>query len=100
MKGQPTRSETFLPQFTVNARSDVVKRYTELIPFFNPLDRQGSSKAGIYCVYLDPRRHITMDLDDDAPPELIDTAAAPKNEIVEVTAKVPITIVTGKFPIV
>lgn len=38
-----------------------------------------------------------MDLDDDAPPELIDTTAAPKEEIVEVTAKVPITIVTGKY---
>jgi hypothetical protein len=39
-----------------------------------------------------------MDLDDDAPPELVDTAAAPKEEITEVTAKVPITIVTGEFP--
>lgn len=35
-----------------------------------------------------------MDLDDDAPPELIDTAATgPETE--EVTVKVPITIVTG-----
>lgn len=36
----------------------------------------------------------TMDLDDDAPPELIDTAIAeePKEEV---TVKVPITIVTG-----
>jgi hypothetical protein len=40
-----------------------------------------------------------MDLDDDAPPELINTATTGE-EIEEVTVKVPITIVTGDwFPL-
>ncbi|SRR4051812_38904592 len=34
-----------------------------------------------------------MDLDDDVPPELVDTAVAAPDE--ELTIKVPITIVTG-----
>jgi uncharacterized protein YciU (UPF0263 family) len=34
-----------------------------------------------------------MDFDDDAPPELVDTAANDVDE--EITVKVPITIVTG-----
>lgn len=34
-----------------------------------------------------------MDFDDDAPPELVDTAGL--EEVVEIAVKVPITIVTG-----
>lgn len=36
-----------------------------------------------------------MDSDDDAPPELVDTAGPIQDE--ELTVKVPITIVTGKW---
>ncbi|KAG6040983.1 hypothetical protein E4U41_006373 [Claviceps citrina] len=36
-----------------------------------------------------------MDFDDDAPPELVDTAGQTPQEGSQVTAKVPITIVTG-----
>lgn len=36
-----------------------------------------------------------MDFDDDAPPELVDTAGL--NEDQEIAVKVPITIVTGMF---
>lgn len=36
-----------------------------------------------------------MDFDDDAPPELVDTAGGLEDE--EITVKVPITIVTGMF---
>lgn len=39
-------------------------------------------------------RVTTMDLDDDAPPELVDTAGPTHDE--ELSVKVPITIVTGK----
>lgn len=37
-----------------------------------------------------------MEYDDDAPPELVDTAVATAEEQ-EVSVKVPITIVTGKL---
>lgn len=42
-------------------------------------------------VYSTP--FITMDFDDDAPPELVDTTTGDAAE--EITVKVPITIVTG-----
>lgn len=44
-----------------------------------------------------PDPYVTMDLDDDAPPELIDTGAAADEQTEEVTVKVPITIVTGMY---
>lgn len=37
-----------------------------------------------------------MDLDDDAPPQLVDTAAVDRQDE-EVQVKVPITIVTGSL---
>lgn len=39
---------------------------------------------------------LTMDFDDDAPPDLVDTTAGGLEEE-EVTVKVPITIVTGNL---
>lgn len=47
-----------------------------------------------WCCRISHHTSLTMDLDDDAPPELIDTGATGP-EIEEVTVKVPITIVTG-----
>lgn len=42
-----------------------------------------------------------MDFDDDAPPELVDTAGQVQREDEQATVKVPITIVTGRrFPVV
>lgn len=40
-----------------------------------------------------------MDLDDDAPPELIDTTTGVADDVIDEDAsiKVPITIVTGKL---
>lgn len=46
-------------------------------------------------VYSTP--FITMDFDDDAPPELVDTTTGDAAE--EITVKVPITIVTGNVNI-
>lgn len=42
-----------------------------------------------------------MDLDEDAPPDLVEVAAAAdEEEMKEVPFKVPITIVTGMLPLV
>lgn len=39
-----------------------------------------------------------MEFEDDAPPDLVDTAGAVEDEEADATFKVPITIVTGIIP--
>ena len=41
---------------------------------------------------------MTMDFDDDAPPDLVEVTGAGEDKETEVPFKVPITIVTGMVP--